>query len=64
MFKKSQDRKLYKSDLTDAQWAIVEPMIRLPSRTSAEASTRRRHAEVLNTVLYLHRSAVNGICCA
>ena len=27
MFKKSQDRKLYKSDLTDEQWAIVEPMI-------------------------------------
>jgi len=57
MLKKSQDRKSYKSDLTDAQWAIVEPMIPL-----AKSNQRRGHPrsvdmrEVLNTILYLHRS--------
>src|SRR6266704_1105649 len=57
MLKKSQDRKSYKSDLTDAQWAIVEPLIPL-----AKSNQRRGHPrsvdmrEVLNTILYLHRS--------
>jgi putative transposase len=57
MFKKSQDRKLYKSDLTDAQWAIVEPMI--PPAKPNQRGGRPRAVdmrEVLNTVLYLHRS--------
>jgi putative transposase len=57
MFKKSQNRKLYKSDLTDAQWAIVEPMI--PPAKPNQRGGRPRAVdmrEVLNTVLYLHRS--------
>ena len=57
MFKKSQDRKLYKSDLTDAQWAIVEPMIS-PAKPNQRGGRPRAvdMREVLNTVLYLHRS--------
>lgn len=57
MFKKSQDRKSYKSDLTDAQWAIVEPM--LPPAKSNQRGGHPRTVdmrEVLNTILYLHRS--------
>ena len=57
MFQKSQDRKTYKSDLTDAQWAIVEPMI--PPAKPNQRGGRPRSVdmrEVLNTILYLHRS--------
>ena len=57
MFQKSQDRKPYKSDLTDAQWAIVEPM--LPPAKPNQRGGRPRAVDmraVLNTVLYLHRS--------
>ena len=57
MFKKSQDRKLHKSDLTDTQWAIVEPLI--PPAKPNQRRGRPRTVdmrEVLNTVLYLHRS--------
>src|SRR5713101_1767251 len=57
MFKKSQDRKAYKSDLTDAQWAIVEPMIP-PAKPNPRGGRPRAvdMREVLNTVLSLHRS--------
>src|SRR5262249_31254912 len=57
MFKKSQDRKAYKSDLTDAQWAIMEPMV--PHAKSYQRGGHPRTVdirEVLNTILYLHRS--------
>ena len=57
MFQKSQDRKTYKSDLTDAQWAIVEPMI--PPAKQHKRGGRPREVdmrEVLNTILYLNRS--------
>jgi transposase len=42
MFKKSQDRKSYKSDLTAAQWAIVEPMI--PSANPHQRGGHPHHA--------------------
>ena len=57
MFKKSQDRKSYKSDLTDAQWAIVEPMIP-PAKSNQRGGHPRTMdmREVLHTILSLHRS--------
>src|SRR5262245_46199414 len=57
MLKKDQFRKEYPSDLTDAQWAIVAPLI-----PPAKAGTRGGHPrqvdmrEVLNTLLYRNSS--------
>lgn len=47
-------RKAYPSDLTDAEWAIIEPLI-----PAAKHGGRPRQAdmrEVLNTILYLSRT--------
>ena len=52
-----QSRKRYPSDLTDAQWAIVGPM--LPPAKQSHHGGRPREVdmrEVLNTLLYLNRS--------
>ena len=38
MFQKDCPRKKYPSDLTDEQWAIVEPLIPLPSRAHEEGA--------------------------
>ena len=57
MFKKDRPRKKYPSDLTDEQWAIVEPLI-----PPAKQGPRGGHPrvvdmrEVLNTIFYLNRS--------
>ena len=57
MFKKDRPRKKYPSDLTDEQWAIVEPLI-----PPAKQGPRGGHPrvvdmrEVLNTMFYLNRS--------
>ena len=57
MSQKDRSRKKYPSDLTDEQWAIVEPLI-----PPAKASPRGGHPrtvdmrEVLNTIFYLNRS--------
>jgi transposase len=50
-------RKVYPSDLTDEQWALVEPMI--PPAKRSPRGGRPREAdmrEVLNTIFYLNRS--------
>jgi transposase len=57
MFQKARSRKRYPSDLTDEQWAIVEPL--LPPPKSGPRGGRPRQVEtreVLNTLLYLNRS--------
>jgi putative transposase len=46
-------RKSYPSDLTDAQWAIIEPLIPVHS-TGRPRSVAMR--EVLNAIFYLNRS--------
>src|SRR5438132_12940268 len=57
MFKKDHHRKTYPSDLTDEQWAIVEPLI-----PPAQQHKRGGHPrvvdmrDVLNTILSLNRS--------
>src|SRR5438105_4146913 len=57
MLKKDQSRKRYPSDLTDEQWAIVEPMIP-PAKQSPRGGHPRAvdMREVLKTIFYLNRS--------
>ena len=57
MLQKDHSRKTYPSDLTDEQWAIVEPLIS-PTKSSPRGG-RPRHVdmrEVLNTLFPLNRS--------
>jgi putative transposase len=57
MLKENRSRKIYPSDLTDEQWAIVAPMI--PPAKQSKRGGRPREVdmrEVLNTILYLNRS--------
>src|SRR5215469_7913936 len=57
MVQGGQIRKTYPSDLTDEQWAIVEPLIP-PAKQSPRGGRPRKvnMREVLNTLLYLNRS--------
>jgi putative transposase len=57
MVQEGQVRKKYPSDLTDEQWAIVAPLIP-PAKQSPRGGRPRKvnMREVLNTLLYLHRS--------
>src|SRR5437867_6227936 len=57
MVQKGLLRKHYPSDLTDEQWAIVEPMIP-PAKQNAQGGRPRKVdlREVLNTLFYLVRS--------
>jgi transposase len=47
----ARSRKAYRSDLTDAQWAILEPM--LPPRIRSGAPRTTDFREVLNAIFYL-----------
>jgi putative transposase len=47
-------RKPYPSDLTDEQWATVEPLIRVKTRMGRPRMHSMR--EVVNALLYLKRS--------
>jgi putative transposase len=61
MLTEDRSRKRYPSELTDAQWAIVEPMI--PPAKQSKRGGRPREGdmrEVLNTMLSLHRSGCQG----
>src|SRR5919206_892599 len=57
MVQSGQRRKKYPSDLTDEQWAIVEPLLP-PAKQSPRGGRPRKvnMREVLNTLLYLNRS--------
>src|SRR5919206_2095232 len=57
MVQSGQRRKKYPSDLTDEQWAIVEPLIP-PAKRSPRGGRPRKvdMREVLNTLFYLNRS--------
>lgn len=57
MGQEGSSRKVYPSDLTDEQWAIVEPMI--PPAKQNPRGGRPREVDmraVLNTIFYLNRS--------
>ena len=47
----ARSRKPYPSDLTDTQWAIVEPLLPVPVRAGAPRTTSFR--EVLDAIFYL-----------
>jgi putative transposase len=47
-------RKAYATDLTDEQWATLEPLIPAPKTGGRKREVNMR--EVLNTILYLNRS--------
>ena len=56
MSNQGQTRKPYATDLTDAQWALLEPMIP-PPRTQHGGTPRRVDMrEVINTLLYQNRT--------
>ena len=50
----SAKRKPYDSDLTDAQWSILEPMLPPPKRRGRPRKTDLR--EVVNAIIYTLRS--------
>jgi putative transposase len=57
MFKTDCSRKRYPSDLTDEQWAIVEPLIPPPKSSPRGGRPRQvEMREVLNTLFYVNRS--------
>ena len=57
MVHKDQQRRKYPSDLTDEQWAIMEPLIPPPKSSSRGGRPRKVNLrEVLNTLFYLNRS--------
>src|SRR5262252_9017436 len=57
MSKADRSRKIYPSDLTDEQWAIVAPLIP-PAKSGSRGGHPRQvdMREVLNTLFYLNRS--------
>lgn len=50
----TQARKPYSTDLTDAQWAIFEPLI--PAQKAGGRPRTISMREVINSLLYLHRT--------
>lgn len=56
MAEEHEKRKAYPSDLTDAQWVILEPLIPMPRNTGGGRPRELDMREVLNTLLYLNRS--------
>jgi putative transposase len=56
MSNETQPRKAYPSDLTDGQWAILEPLI--PAARTARGGRPREvdMREVVNTIFYLNRT--------
>ena len=56
MAEEHEKRKAYPSDLTDAQWAIVEPLLPAAHHTEGGRPQELDLREVLNTLLYLNRS--------
>jgi putative transposase len=56
MAEEHEKRKAYPSDLTDAQWAILEPLIPAPRNSGGGRPRDLDMREVLNTLLYLNRS--------
>ena len=47
-------RQAYASDLTDAQWKLLEPLVPQPSKDGRPPHIERR--EIMNAILYILRS--------
>lgn len=52
----TEPRKAYPTDLTDEQWAILEPLVPAPRTARGGRPRETNMREVLNTLLYLNRS--------
>ena len=50
----TEKRKTYPSDLSDAEWALLEPLVPAPKSGGRPASYPRR--EIVNGILYVLRS--------
>lgn len=51
---RSKPKKRYPSDLTDAQWALIDPLLPSPSTIGRPEKHDRR--EIVNAILYLDRA--------
>ncbi|MCL2623668.1 MAG: IS5 family transposase [Planctomycetaceae bacterium] len=49
-------RKAYKSDMSDAQWDLIRPLLPPPKATGKKISVDMR--EIVNAILYLNRTGV------
>jgi len=49
-------RRRYPSDLTDAEWAVLEPLVPAPKRGGRPAAHPRR--EIVDAVLYVLRNGI------
>ena len=56
MLKETEPRKAYSSDLSDEQWAIMEPLIPGPKTKHGGRPRTADMREVLNTILYINRT--------
>ena len=56
MAKQETARKRYRSDLTDEQWVILEPLLPLPRTQHGGTPRRVNRREVLDTLLYQNRT--------
>jgi transposase len=52
--KEMPERKAYSSDLTDAQWEMLEPLI--PARAEDATNVAYERREIVNGILYVLRS--------
>ena len=60
MSNEEQTRKPYPTDLTDEQWAILEPMIPLPRTQHGGTPRRVDRRDVINTLRYQNRTGCQG----
>ena len=51
--KQRRKPKLYPSDLTDAQWELIAPMVPVPSAGRPPIHSRRR---IVDAILYVNRT--------
>jgi hypothetical protein len=52
----SNPRKSYSTDLTDEQWALIEPLIPSPKNRWGGRPRTIPMREVVNTILYINRT--------
>lgn len=56
MSQATESRKAYSTDLTDEQWAIIEPLLPGPKTQHGGRPREVSMREVVNTILYLNRT--------
>ena len=56
MLTESTQRKSYSSDLTDEQWAILEPLVPAAHTQRGGRPREVNMREVINTIMYLNRT--------